>query len=107
MIALVPARDAVSVNEAAKRGVFAYIVDGDAAELQSAIDITLRRFAEYQLGDLFGADGWLADDRCHPRAPDKRSVHFPADSFSWQALQSVTPRKVHMRQMKVPHPSQG
>jgi ANTAR domain len=35
------------VNEAATRGVFAYIVDGDADELQSAITITLRRFAEY------------------------------------------------------------
>jgi hypothetical protein len=36
------------VREASKRGVFAYIVDGDAGELQSAIDITLQRFAEYQ-----------------------------------------------------------
>jgi response regulator NasT len=43
------------VHEAAKRGVFAYIVDGDSAELQSAIDITLRRFAEYQ--SLQGAFG--------------------------------------------------
>ena len=39
----------------AKRGVFAYIVDGDAEELQSAIDITLQRFAEYQ--SLQGAFG--------------------------------------------------
>ena len=30
------------------RGVFAYIVDTRPEELQSAIDITLRRFAEYQ-----------------------------------------------------------
>src|SRR6476620_9962690 len=43
------------VREAAKRGVFAYIVDGDAEELQSAIDITLQRFAEYQ--SLQGAFG--------------------------------------------------
>jgi AmiR/NasT family two-component response regulator len=43
------------VREAAKRGVFAYIVDGDADELQSAIDITLQRFAEYQ--SLQGAFG--------------------------------------------------
>ena len=35
------------VNEAAKRGLFAYIVDGDAAELQAALDIVLRRFADY------------------------------------------------------------
>ena len=39
----------------AKRGVFAYIVDGHAQELQSAIDITLQRFAEYQ--SLQGAFG--------------------------------------------------
>jgi AmiR/NasT family two-component response regulator len=49
VIALLSARDPAYVHEAAKRGVFAYIVDGDSAELQSAIDIiTLRRFAEYQ-----------------------------------------------------------
>jgi len=37
-------------------GVFAYIVaDGDPEEFQSAIDITLRRFAEYQ--SLQGAFG--------------------------------------------------
>jgi AmiR/NasT family two-component response regulator len=41
------------VNEAAKRGVYAYIVDGTAEEIQSALDITLRRFAEHQ--SLHGA----------------------------------------------------
>jgi len=46
VIALLSAKDPAYVHEAAKRGVFAYIVDGDSAELQSAIDITLRRFAE-------------------------------------------------------------
>src|SRR5438034_7414790 len=55
VIALLHARDPAYVREAAKRGVFAYIVDGDAAELQSAIDITLQRFAEYQ--SLQGAFG--------------------------------------------------
>src|SRR5512132_2489358 len=43
------------VHEAAKRGVFAYIVDGSPEELQSAIDITLQRFAEYH--SLQGAFG--------------------------------------------------
>ena len=43
MIALLHSKDPEYVREAAKRGVFAYIVDGDAAELQSAIDITLQR----------------------------------------------------------------
>jgi response regulator NasT len=55
VIALLHAKDPQYVREAAKRGVFAYIVDGDAAELQSAIDITLQRFAEYQ--SLQGAFG--------------------------------------------------
>ena len=55
VIALLSAKDPAYVHEAAKRGVFAYIVDGDAAELQSAIDITLQRFAEYQ--SLHGAFG--------------------------------------------------
>jgi AmiR/NasT family two-component response regulator len=43
------------VHEAAKRGVFAYIVEGTQDELQSAIDITLQRFSEYQ--NLQGAFG--------------------------------------------------
>jgi len=55
VIALLSASDPAYVHEAAKRGVFAYIVDGNADELQSAIDITLQRFAEYQ--SLQGAFG--------------------------------------------------
>ena len=55
VIALLSARDPAYIHEAAKRGVFAYIVDADAEELQSAIDITLQRFAEYQ--SLQGAFG--------------------------------------------------
>lgn len=48
VIALLDAYDGAWVNKAASRGVFAYIVDSRPEELQSAIDITLRRFAEYQ-----------------------------------------------------------
>jgi response regulator NasT len=55
VIALLTAKDPAYVHEAARRGVFAYIVDGDAEELQSAIDITLQRFTEYQ--SLQGAFG--------------------------------------------------
>lgn len=56
VIALLERQDPAYVNEAATRGVFAYIVaDGNPEELQSAIDITLRRFAEYQ--NLQGAFG--------------------------------------------------
>ena len=55
VIALLNAGDPAYIHEAAKRGVFAYIVDGSPDELQSAIDITLQRFAEYQ--SLQGAFG--------------------------------------------------
>ena len=55
VIAILHADDPAYVLEAAKRGVFAYIVDGTPLELQSAIDITLQRFAEYQ--SLQGAFG--------------------------------------------------
>src|ERR1044071_4046457 len=55
VIALLHASDPAYVREAAKRGVFAYIIDGTPEELQSAIDITLQRFSEYQ--NLQGAFG--------------------------------------------------
>ena len=53
VIALLVAEDPFFIREAANRGVFAYIVDTVPEELQSAIDITLLRFAEYH--DLEGA----------------------------------------------------
>jgi AmiR/NasT family two-component response regulator len=46
VIALLSAKDRDYVHEAGRRGVFAYIVDGDDDELQAAIDISLQRFAE-------------------------------------------------------------
>ena len=55
VIAILHGDDPAYVREAAKRGVFAYIVDGTPQELQSAIDITLQRFSEYQ--SLQGAFG--------------------------------------------------
>jgi AmiR/NasT family two-component response regulator len=55
VISILHAGDPAFVREAAKRGVFAYIVDGTPSELQSAIDITLQRFTEYQ--SLQGAFG--------------------------------------------------
>jgi AmiR/NasT family two-component response regulator len=55
VIALLSASDPAYVREAAKRGVFAYIVDTTPDGLQSAIDITLQRFAEYH--SLQGAFG--------------------------------------------------
>ena len=55
VIVLLEGHDRAFVDEAARRGVFAYMVDGDADELQSALDITLCRFAEYH--NLQGAFG--------------------------------------------------
>jgi response regulator NasT len=55
VIALLHANDPAYIHEAAKRGVFAYIIDGTPEELQSAIDITLQRFTEYH--NLQGAFG--------------------------------------------------
>jgi response regulator NasT len=47
VIMLLRAQDPTFLREAAKRGVFAYLVDDGADELESALDIVLRRFAEY------------------------------------------------------------
>ncbi len=55
VIALLSAKDPAYVREAAKAGIFAYIVDTSPEELQSALDITLKRFAEYH--SLQGAFG--------------------------------------------------
>ena len=46
VIAILETKDAEFVNEAAKRGIFAYVTDGDPEELQGAVDIvpwSLRR----------------------------------------------------------------
>ena len=55
VIALLSAEDPAYVREAAKRGIFAYVVDTTPEELQSAIDVTLQRFTEYH--NLQGAFG--------------------------------------------------
>ena len=55
VIAILAADDPAYIHDAAKRGVFAYIIDASPEELQSAIDITLQRFTEYQ--SLQGAFG--------------------------------------------------
>lgn len=55
VIALLGIKDPEFVSEAAKRGIFAYILDDDPQALQSALDIVLRRFAEYH--NLEGAFG--------------------------------------------------
>jgi response regulator NasT len=48
VIALLDTRNPEYVEAAAKRGVFAYVVlDAEFDELRSALDITLRRYAEF------------------------------------------------------------
>jgi response regulator NasT len=55
VIVLIHAPEPDFITEASKRGIFAYISDGEAADWQSSIDIVLRGFAEYH--DLEGAFG--------------------------------------------------
>lgn len=55
VIAVLEVHDRAFIDQAARRGVFAYVVDDDADGLQSALDITLCRFAEYH--GLQGAFG--------------------------------------------------
>jgi response regulator NasT len=47
VIAILETKDADFINEAARRGIFAYVTDGDPEDLQGAVDIVLRRFAEF------------------------------------------------------------
>ncbi len=53
VVALLHAPDPPFLIEAARRGIFAYITDGDPQEWQNSIEIVLRRFAEFR--DLEGA----------------------------------------------------
>ncbi len=62
VIVLLHVRDPDFVKEASKRGVFAHISDADVEDWQSAIDIVLRRFAEYH--NLEGAFGRRALIEC-------------------------------------------
>lgn len=53
VVALLHAPDSDFVIEAAKRGVFAYVTDGEPQAWQNSIEIVLRRFADFR--DLEGA----------------------------------------------------
>jgi AmiR/NasT family two-component response regulator len=56
VVALLDTDDAAMITEAAKRGVFAYVIlNGRPQDLANALDITLRRFAEFiNLQGAFG-----------------------------------------------------
>jgi response regulator NasT len=55
VIAVLSATDTAFVYEAAKRGIFAYVVESDRGALESALEIVLLRFREYH--GLEGAFG--------------------------------------------------
>lgn len=78
VIAVIDVQDRAFVQEAAKRGIFAYVAHGDdPQELQSAIDIVLRRFAEYH--DLEGAFGRRAvTERAKGILMERHGIHEQA-----------------------------
>jgi AmiR/NasT family two-component response regulator len=77
VIALIHAPDPDFVKEASKRGAFAFITDADAKDLQSSIDIVLRRFSEYH--DLEGAFGRRAiTERAKGILMERHSIDEPA-----------------------------
>lgn len=55
VIAVLSETDTAFIQEAAKRGIFAYVVDSDPGALESALEIVLLRFREYH--GLEGAFG--------------------------------------------------
>ena len=82
VIAVLEGHDTAFVDEAAKRGVFAYIEDGSPDNLQSALEITLRRFAEYH--NLQGAFGRRAlTERAKGIIMERHNVD------DWMAFQRV------------------
>ena len=86
VILLIHAPDPSFVKEASKRGIFAYITESDVDEWQSAIDIVLRRFAEYH--DLEGAFGRRAvTERAKGILMERHSVD-DADAFEMLRYQS-------------------
>jgi response regulator NasT len=55
VIAVLTTKDTAFIDEAARLGVFAYLIDGDAEELHGALGVTLSRFRAYH--NLEGAFG--------------------------------------------------
>ena len=82
VIVLIHSADPDFIKEASKRGIFAYITDGEAVDWQSSIDIVLRRFAEYH--DLEGAFGRRATiERAKGILMER---HFVDDSVAFEML---------------------
>ena len=82
VIAMIDAEDPDFVREAAQRGVFAYIADGENDELQSSLEIVLRRFGEYQnLKGAFGRRAMIERGKrdSHGASPDRRGPSLRDD----------------------------
>jgi AmiR/NasT family two-component response regulator len=76
VIVLLHAPDPVFLKEASRRGVFAFVTDAEGEDWQSAIDIVLRRFAEYR--DLEGAFGRRAiTERAKGILMERHSIDEP------------------------------
>jgi len=85
------------VREASRRGIFAYITDGesddDAHDWQGSIDIVLRRFAEYH--DLEGAFGRRAvTERAKGILMERHSIDESAAFDMLRAHARTTNRKL-------------
>lgn len=88
VIALLTTGDGPFVDQAAKLGIFAYIIDAEARELQGALDITLSRFNEYH--SLEGAFGRRAIiERAKGILMERRKIS-EADAFALLRDQSAT-----------------
>jgi response regulator NasT len=88
VIALLNDDDPVFIREAADRGIFAYITNGDAEEFQSSIDIALRRYADYH--NLEGAFGRRAViERAKGILMERRSV---SDQQAFEILRAHSQR---------------
>jgi AmiR/NasT family two-component response regulator len=93
VIALLHAPDPGFVKEASKRGIFAYITDGESTDWQSSIDIVLRRFTEYH--DLEGAFGRRAvTERAKGILMERHSVDESAAFDMLRAQARSTNRKL-------------
>jgi AmiR/NasT family two-component response regulator len=97
VILLIHAPNPDFVREASKRGIFAYITDGesddDAHDWQSSIDIVLRRFTEYH--DLEGAFGRRATtERAKGILMERHSVDENAAFDMLRAHARATNRKL-------------
>jgi response regulator NasT len=72
VIAVLASADPAYIHQAARRGIFAYIVDDDPGQLQNAIEITLQRFTEVsQPAGAFGRRAVIEQAKGHLDGPSR------------------------------------